>query len=118
MKKEEFVQKFKDVFCKEYHKKMVYLWEPFARNDIVCLKGNLARNAYDEVDKINAFEIQYDNGFIGDNSAIPLQNEHMTSSGVDESKLFEFYIFDKDFSWCYIVTHEYDICGPFFIKSK
>lgn len=119
MTKEEFQQKFKEAFLEGYkNKKIKYLWEPFAKNEIECLKGNLARKAYDNADKTNVFEIQYDNGLIGDDFAVPLEKNHMTSNEVDKSELFEFYIFDKEFSWCYIITHEFNLCGPYFIKRK
>lgn len=73
--------------------------------------------AYDEVDKEDALEFQYDNGFRGDDIAMALSPEYMTSQLIKKSGIIEFYVIGKNFSWCYIVTHEYDACGPYFISA-
>ena len=91
-----------------------YLWNLFGCGLLPCLSGNEAREEYDKVDKNEAFEIQYDNGFVGDEATLPLSQEHMTSAGIDTSRLAEFYVVGKEFSWCYVVTHEFDRSGPFF----
>lgn len=82
------------------------------------LKGEKAKDAFDSADKTGAVEFQYDNGFVGDEFALPLSTEHDKANKIDESGIVEFYVIGKDFSWCYIVTHERDACGPFFIKNN
>lgn len=124
---------FPDIFIKEYApvipirklkklhclpKNGGYLWMICDRNLVDNLKGNDAKIAYDAVDKDGAFEFQYDNGVVGDDEAIPLSAENNTAEKIDRSGLYEFYVFSYDFSWCYIVTHELDGCGPFFIKKE
>ena len=91
-------------------------WNLFAGKLIPCFSGNKARQEYDKVDKTEAEEIQFSSGFIGidDLNTFPLADIHRTSQGIDESGLIEFYVVGKDFSWCYVVTHELDMCGPYF----
>ena len=73
---------------------------------------------YDNVDKTGAVEFQYDNGVMGDDVSIPLSKENDSSIKIKNNGLIEFYVIGKDFSWCYIVTHERDGCGPYFIINK
>lgn len=121
----KFVEKFLSVFAKDITKKQKrkayigkkyrgYLWHLFSYQLISCLEGNEARAEYDQVDKTGAFEIQYDNGIMGDGETISLNEEHKTAKGIDDSGYIEFYIIGKDFSWCYVVTHEGDYAGPYF----
>lgn len=127
MTKNEFVDKFLEVFAKNisseklkyYHigkKKKDFLWNIFAANLIPNLSGDLARIEFDSVDKTDAIEIQYDNDFIGmsDDETVALSNKHMYAENIDNSGMLEFYVIGKDFSWCYVITHEGDLCGPFF----
>lgn len=123
---------FSDLFIKEYvpnipigklkklhclPKNDGYLWMICECDLVDNLKGNAAMIAYDAINKDGAFEFQYDNGFWGDNKAIPLSAENNTAEKIKKSGLYEFYVFGYDFSWCYIVTHESDGCGPYFIKK-
>lgn len=60
-------------------------------------KGNEANVAYDNVDKTDAMEFQYDNGFLGDDVSMPLSKENDTSEKIKKSKLIEFYVIGKVF---------------------
>lgn len=73
---------------------------------------------YDSIDRSGAIEFQYDNGFMGDDISTPLSKENDSSIKIQNNGLIEFYVIGKDFSWCYIVTHERDGCGPYFIINK
>ena len=42
----------------------------------------------------------------------------MTSSDIDDCGLIEFYVVGKNFEWCYVVTHELDLCGPYFCFKR
>lgn len=95
-----------------------YLWMICEHNLVKNLKGNEANIAYDNVDKTDAVEFQYDNGFLGDDVSTPLSVENDTSEKILKSGLIEFYVIGKDFSWCYIVTHEPIGCGPYFIMKE
>lgn len=124
MKDYEFVDRFIEVFAgnnESYRKKIKtvkkgrgYLWLLFNEKLVLCFEGDRARAEFDRVDKTEAFEIQYYNGFLGDEETSPLKKEHLTSTGIDDSCLPEFYVIGKEFSWCYVVTHEFDLCGPYF----
>lgn len=95
-----------------------YLWMVCEHNLVENLKGDDAMTAYDNVDKTGAVEFQYDNGFMSDDVSIPLSKENDSSIKIKNNGLIEFYVIGKDFSWCYIVTHERDGCGPYFIINK
>lgn len=127
MKEKEFAEKFIKVFTKNIReqknrkvnfviKGKVFLWLLFNEKLVSCFDGDNARAEYDKVDKTDAFEIQYDCGLmgIGDGETLPLKHEHLTSYGIDDDSLPEFYVIGKDFSWCYVVTHEFNLCGPYF----
>ena len=109
-------KKLKKLHC--YAPNHGYLWMICEHDLVVNLKGNEAMVAYDNVDKIDAIEFQYDNGFLGDDVAIPLSEDNDTSEKIKKSGLIEFYVIGKDFSWCYIVTHEPNACGPYFIINE
>ncbi len=123
---------FKDFFIKKYAShisirilkknrclpKNGYLWMICDRNLINNLKGIDAKAAYDNADKEGAIVFQYDNLFNDDLYPKPITSDYDSSTKIDEEQVFEFYVFGKDFSWCYIVTHEFDACGPFFIMLE
>lgn len=125
MNKDEFVKTFENVFLsnislkqrKKFHigKEFDgYLWQVFNHELVESYSNQDAKTQFDNIDKNEALEIQYDNDFFGDAIAYPLSKEHMTASGIDKSCLPEFYVIGKNFLWCYVVTHEFDLCGPFF----
>lgn len=129
IKKEDFVEIFIEKFVpsmtsKELKKKKCYppnhgyLWMICEHNLVKNLKGKEATIAYDNVDKTGAIEFQYDNGFLGDDFSVPLSQENDSSEKIKKAGLIEFYIIGKDFSWCYIVTHEPNGCGPYFITRE
>ena len=127
--KENFVNKFIENFVpsipikklkklKCYAPDYGYLWMICEHNLVENLKGKDAMIAYDNIDKTGAIEFQYDNGFMGDDISIPLTKKNDNSSKIQNNGLIEFYIIGKNFSWCYIVTHESNGCGPYFIIKK
>ncbi len=128
MTQKEFVDNFLISFTnhlpnkllKEYrigNAKKGFLWNLFAAKLVDCYEGDAARNEYDKVDKLDAFEIQY-SGYnkvcFDEIETSKLKSEHKTAKGIDESGYPEFYVIGKDFSWCYVITHEFDLCGPYF----
>lgn len=129
IKKENFVDKFIENFVPSipikqlkklhcYAPRYGYLWMICEHNLVKNLKGKDAMIAYDTIDKTDAIEFQYDNGFLGDDVSIGLSVEHDSSDKIKKAGLIEFYVIGKGFSWCYIVTHERDGCGPYFIISE
>lgn len=129
IKKETFVKEFIENFVPSVSLRQLkrlhcfapdngYLWNICEHNLVKNLKGNEAMIAYDNIDKTDAIEFQYDNGFLGDDVSVPLSKENDTSEKINKSGLTEFYVIGKEFSWCYIVTHEPNGCGPYFIINK
>lgn len=55
---------------------------------------------------------------MGDDISKPLSKENDNSIKIQNNGLIEFYVIGLNFSWCYIVTHEPDGCGPYFIINK
>ena len=96
------------------------LWNLFAANLVPCFVGDAARKEYDKVDKTNAQLIEYDACWMfcyppyRTPCSKPLPQVMLTAIEVDEQILPETYIFDDNFSWCYVITHELDLCGPYF----
>ncbi|MBE6655955.1 MAG: DUF4275 family protein [Ruminococcaceae bacterium] len=99
-------------FCIDW-KGRGYLWHLFSNSLVPCFAGDKARDAYDVANKTDALQIQYDYG-LGDEIMLPLSPSYVTASKVDQYGYTEFYIIGKDFSWCYVITHELDSCGPYF----
>lgn len=125
IKKEDFVKEFIANFVpNEPIKKLKklgayppdgYLWKICDYGLVSCYIGTEAMSAYNKADKTDAVEIQYDNGFIGGDVTCPLSEEYNAAEKIRENCLPEFYVIGKDFSWCYIQTHEMEMCGPYFI---
>lgn len=95
-----------------------YLWHIFSYEVIPKCKvmiGDLARKAYEKVDKDNAIVIQL----------APFERNEQTSLISENAKNWkeidiipEFYVVDKDWKWTYVSTHENDCqgLGPYFYK--
>ena len=132
MNRKEFVVAFLDAFAKDLTKQQKrklglnfkpngdyrgggYLWNIFASGSVPCFEGDEARAKYNEADKTDAFQIQYDTGIgYGDEQTEYLSPPFMTAEKLDLYGYPEFYIIGKDFSWCYVITHEGDLDGPYF----
>ena len=110
------IKQLKKLHC--YAPNHGYLWNACEHNLVENLKEKDAMEAYDKVDKTGAIEFQYDNGFMGDEVSTPLSEENDSSAKIKNEGLIEFYVIGKDFSWCYITTHEPNGCGPYFIINK
>ena len=93
-----------------------YLWQTPIENGGSCLEGAKADLAYDDACKQNAYEFVFDGPFSFE-APVSLAQEHLSASAIREDGAREFYVFDKDYAWCYVVTHEGDACGPFFFKG-
>lgn len=90
-----------------------YLWHLFSNGLVPCLVGEKAREAYDKANKNGAMEIQYDYG-MGDEFMVTMNPSYTTAQKLDWYGYTEFYIIGENFSWCYVMTHEGDLCGPYF----
>lgn len=132
MTQRQFIEGFLSTFAKNLtetekkrfnvgSRKKDYLWNLFAARLVPCFENNEARQMYNIADKTNAVEIVYSGNKDSkdDEYTTSLKDNHLTAEGIDEDGIPEFYVIGNEFSWCYVVTHEFDLCGPFFCyKSK
>lgn len=126
MTEKEFEENFLRVFANDITEKQLkkfrigkkykgYLWLLFNRGLVSCYEGDAARLEYNSANKTGAMEVLYNSSCVrGGFDCSVLDTEHLMSKGVDDAHLDEFYIIGKDFSWCYVVTHEGDLAGPYF----
>lgn len=87
----------------------VFSWELLDENSY--LVGDAARAAFDAENKSDA--IWYEP--FEDAQNTDLRPEQFSAAMLDEWT--ECYVMSKDRSWSYIVTHEGDLCGPYFIRK-
>ncbi len=109
------VKQLKKLHC--YPPRHGLLWNVCESSLVNHLKGADASVAYDYINKAGAMEMQYDGDRLTDDEALPLSEENDTAEKIRQAGLMEFYVIGKDFSWCYVVTHEGDHCGPYFIMK-
>ncbi len=126
MTEKEFEKNFLRVFAngvtekqlKKFHigkKYNGYLWLIFNRELVSCYEGDAARSEYDNANKMGAMEVLYNSSCVhGGFDCNVLDTEHLMAKDIDNDHLDEFYIIGSDFSWCYVVTHEGDLAGPYF----
>jgi len=88
------------------------MWDVFGAHLMPCFQGEAAKAEYDKINKDGAIEIQYNFFGISDSETQPLCESHMTASSIE--CIPEFYVVGEDFSWCFVVTHELELCGPYF----
>lgn len=128
MTKFEFAEKFLNTFAKDISEKdrkkygigtgkKDYLWNLFAGKLIPCYEGDEARKMFDGIDKNGAKEIFYSGHnkvFIDDEEVSELNEKYKTADDIDKDGVIELYVFNVNFDWCYVITHELDLCGPYF----
>ena len=119
-----FIKKFLSQYSYEELKKnhclppTGYLWNACEKGFVNSLVGSMAKEFFDKIEKNDAICIQYDIDGWGDAEATKLPNSLNSSKKIQDSGLYEFYVIAKNFEWCYIVTHEGDNCGPYFIINS
>lgn len=124
MDKKEFKKSFIKHFAKDLTSKQlkVYnvelgmkgaLWNVFAAGLVSCFVGDEAREEYNKANKNNAEIFNLDNLKL-----TRLPNNCFTSKEVDNYGFLECYIIGENFSWVYVITHEGDLCGPYFAYSN
>lgn len=97
-------------------KNMIYLWQIPIENKAWFLEGDEAKQAFDCLNKKGALEFFFDGPFSNE-YPLPLKRTNNNSLAIELNDLEEFYVFDKNYKWCYVVTHEKDECGPFFFRT-
>lgn len=88
-----------------------YKWHIFSYEIQDCLKEQEARNAFNSESKDELY-IMYQNS-----PRVLLYSNADAIVAEDFDSQQDIYIFDKNFTWTYVNTHE-DMCGPYFYKVK
>lgn len=88
-----------------------YKWHIFSYEIQGCLKENAARNAFNTEIKDELY-VMYQNS-----PDVFLYSNANAIVAEDFDSQQDIYIFDKNFTWTYVNTHE-DMCGPYFYKVK
>ncbi|MGO4785874.1 DUF4275 family protein [Paenibacillus sp. 2KB_20] len=88
-----------------------YKWHIFSYEIQDCLKKHEARNAFNTESKDKLY-VMYQNS-----PDVFLYSNANAIVAEDFDSQQDIYIFDKNFTWTYVNTHE-DMCGPYFYKVK
>jgi tRNA (guanine-N7-)-methyltransferase len=116
MTKKEFEKKWIKTFAKNVSKKDLkkrvlgrgnFLWHIFSWDLVPCKVGDEARKAFDRITNKNCLSIQM---WIDEE----LQEVNPNCKSADFDYIQELFIVDSNFKWTYVVTHEGDLCGPYF----
>ncbi|OME88975.1 DUF4275 family protein [Paenibacillus sp. FSL F4-0100] len=75
------------------------------------MKAHEARNAFNTENKDELY-VMYQNS-----PSVLLYSNAKAIVAEDFDSQQDIYIFDKNFTWTYVNTHE-DMCGPYFYKVK
>lgn len=124
MTKQKFINQWIRNFTKGLSKDAInkyvkdqYIWHVFSwelLDSSTYLVGDAARCAYDNVDKSNCIFCD----MFGLNGVSDIMSDIYRSSKCIDLNVTELYVVAKDYSWTYIKTHENDLCGPYFLKTK
>ncbi|MEW4429694.1 DUF4275 family protein [Paenibacillus pabuli] len=86
-----------------------YKWHMFSYKKQACLTGDSARDAFDSELKNDLYVMYQHTPFI------QVYENAMAVVAADFDSEQDIYIFDREFTWTYVHTHE-DMCGPYFYK--
>lgn len=89
-----------------------FLWHFCSYDKIYCIKGDKAREKFDSINKKSIFifsQDDFDYDFVRE---IPSE---CVSGDFDD--MWDVYVCDSNFAWCYINTHESQ-CGPYFVERQ
>ncbi|MFD0696345.1 DUF4275 family protein [Paenibacillus sp. GCM10027628] len=88
-----------------------YKWHIFSFNKQECFEKEVARNAFNAMTKSELY-VMYQN--------LPdIVFEYNNANDIVASDFdyeLDIYLFDKNFTWTYVYTHE-SMCGPYFYKN-
>lgn len=87
-----------------------YLWHVFSYEKLDCLEREEAIKSFNRIKKHECYIFYQRN----DNSLALRNAQNIKAEDFNEE--YDIYIVDRDFTWTYIHTHEYE-CGPYFYKK-
>ncbi|MBR3971554.1 MAG: DUF4275 family protein [Ruminococcus sp.] len=123
MNNRELISKWLEVFGKDVDENLIrtrviakgnYLWHIFTWGNVICLEGDDARQAFNDLQYTEA--IKFCDGYSNHIKGV-CEVEKTTANDVDEDSNSDVYIVAKDFSWTYVRTHE-SACGPYLCIKK
>lgn len=88
-----------------------YKWHMFSYKKQDCLTGDSARQAFNTKLKHEVYVMYQNGGWV-----LLYENTDMIISEDFDSEQ-DIYIFDREFTWTYVHTHE-EMCGPYFYQVK
>ena len=89
------------------------LWHLFTWGEVICLQGDEARKAFDELQYDTA--IRFYDGYASHIEKVSVINK-ISAKKVDKDRASDVYIVAEDFSLTYVRTHEEGL-GPYFCKK-
>jgi len=124
MSKRKFINQWLRYFARNIDNKDIekcfvndHIWHIFSYELLEegsFLVGDAARSEYDTADKSDCIFCD----MYGQNGVTDKMLFEYSSSKEIDSKMTELYVVANDYSWTYIKTHENDLCGPYFMKTK
>ena len=113
---DEIIDLWDKTFAKNINKQLKkdihyeqFKWHIFSYKKQECLEEDVARKAFDQLSK-DEFYVMYQ-GF----PIILLYTNANEVVSKDFDSQQDIYIFDKNFTWTYVHTHE-SMCGPYFYR--
>ncbi|WP_440117747.1 DUF4275 family protein [Paenibacillus sp. QZ-Y1] len=88
-----------------------YKWHMFSYKQQDCLTGDSARQAFNAKLKDEVYVMYQNGGWL-----LLYENANRIIAADFDSEQ-DIYIFDREFTWSYVHTHE-EICGPYFYQVK
>ncbi|TKI53323.1 DUF4275 family protein [Lysinibacillus mangiferihumi] len=103
-----FAKNISENLKKEIHYEQ-FKWHIFSYEKQDCLKKDVAREAFDTISKDELYVMYQGCSFV----FLYTNANEVVSKDFDSQQ--DIYIFDKNFTWTYVHTHE-SMCGPYFYK--
>lgn len=95
-----------------------HLWHTFSFEWLPCLESNAAREAFDNIDKGGSIYILQQH-VVGKQHVAYYIESPIQLKSTDFDDIDDIYIFDKDFSFTYVHTHEDSMgLGPYFYQKN
>ncbi|AJS58557.1 DUF4275 family protein [Paenibacillus sp. IHBB 10380] len=88
-----------------------YRWHIFSYEKQVCSIKETARKEFNEVTKSEIYVMYQDSPYV----MLYKNANNVVAEDFDSEQ--DIYIFDRDFTWTYVHTHE-SMCGPYYYKVK
>ncbi|MGS2778439.1 DUF4275 family protein [Robertmurraya sp. GLU-23] len=94
-----------------------FLWHVFSYEKLRCLEKKQAEEAFNLVEKKSCYIFfqHSDHAYILENAQDLKASDLQFEEDIDEKDL---YVVDTEFNWTYVITHEKEMLGPYFVKKE